>query len=520
MAFNTTIDKATKLSVNLGNIVAAQVSSLSVVRKREQSIKEAAFQQTVIDQGLSYDAQLAYRKQQLSEEKNKPGAVDEEYLSTIESSISDIRKLIKFQKIRDDYLGSYENLKSGKISLQTHLDFLTTQYNNETDETIRKELRDEISSVRTQISESEVNTLNNRVLLAEKDGTVNALQSAIDSVSSRKAFADLNGNAEESSAWDVSLTSLKKQLNEARVANASHDIDFKITQYGGNALKKLDMLSTEIQTADDSTPVTIGGKTYTSAKDYWNGTLGAYINGSGTGNFSNFISDFEGEVKNKIDTVSRVNKFGFVPVPTLEAIQNDYSQILARPEFAMVADKVNTSKVAALSYGVDKSASALIESSTESLQLQSGQEALKSLGSKFGIDTTSRQFELQSKVISKGSQLPAIKSATEQLKEVGAQTPPEELPAGTSPEELMKTGQDTTVKPPVSTGVVTPPAPANPPAAEPQYEEYTIQQGDTLSGIAQTKLGDSNKYQDIAKVNNISDPNKIVAGTKIKIPKI
>jgi LysM repeat protein len=46
---------------------------------------------------------------------------------------------------------------------------------------------------------------------------------------------------------------------------------------------------------------------------------------------------------------------------------------------------------------------------------------------------------------------------------------------------------------------------------------YTVQKGDTLSDIAQRSYGDMNKYQDIAKSNNISNPDVINEGQRIKI---
>lgn len=49
-----------------------------------------------------------------------------------------------------------------------------------------------------------------------------------------------------------------------------------------------------------------------------------------------------------------------------------------------------------------------------------------------------------------------------------------------------------------------------------QGDEYTIQQGDTLLGIA---IRFNIDFQELAKLNNITDPNKITAGQKIKLPK-
>ncbi len=47
---------------------------------------------------------------------------------------------------------------------------------------------------------------------------------------------------------------------------------------------------------------------------------------------------------------------------------------------------------------------------------------------------------------------------------------------------------------------------------------YTIKKGDTLGKIAKRFLGSSSKYKLIAELNNVSNPDKIKAGQKIKIP--
>lgn len=460
MAFNTSSERALNISIDLGGVVSARVAVVANVRQKERAISEAKFQQTVIDQGLSYDAQLEYRKKQIELERGK-ASPDLDYIMELGSSVSSIRQLNRFKKIREDYLSNYEKLKSGSISLKDHEGFLLGQLRSAPDEESRKQIRDEISTVRGQISESEINTLNNRVLLAEKDGTVNSLQEAIDLVSKRKAFADLAGNAEESTAWDVSLLSLRKNLQETKIENSIHDIDLNITRKGGNSSQKLGMLNDEISKADATTPLTLNGVTYDSAKDYWESKRDGYISGTSTDpNFQSFFKDFEAEVKTKIDTVSKINSYGFVPIATLESIQNDYRTLTLRSEFQNQLDNIENSKIAALSYGVDKSAGALIDSSVESLQLNSGLEALNSLSTKFGINLDSRKAELQQNIISKGSQLSGIKDATAQLGRVGAETPSGEIPDNLTPEGLLKQNNQ------VPTTPVTPPSTTIPPAGD------------------------------------------------------
>ncbi|MGY0020723.1 peptidoglycan DD-metalloendopeptidase family protein [Streptomyces sp. cg35] len=47
---------------------------------------------------------------------------------------------------------------------------------------------------------------------------------------------------------------------------------------------------------------------------------------------------------------------------------------------------------------------------------------------------------------------------------------------------------------------------------------YTVRAGDTLSGIAQSKLGSASRYGEIARLNGIADPNLIRVGQKLKMP--
>lgn len=60
-------------------------------------------------------------------------------------------------------------------------------------------------------------------------------------------------------------------------------------------------------------------------------------------------------------------------------------------------------------------------------------------------------------------------------------------------------------------------APATPPAIE--YETYTVERGDTLSGIAFKKLGSAEKWKELHKLNKdtIKNPHRIYPGQVIKI---
>jgi len=58
-------------------------------------------------------------------------------------------------------------------------------------------------------------------------------------------------------------------------------------------------------------------------------------------------------------------------------------------------------------------------------------------------------------------------------------------------------------------------------AANYQPSYYTIQSGDTLSGVAKQHYGDANRWQELFEANRevIKDPDKIYPGQRIRIPK-
>jgi len=49
-------------------------------------------------------------------------------------------------------------------------------------------------------------------------------------------------------------------------------------------------------------------------------------------------------------------------------------------------------------------------------------------------------------------------------------------------------------------------------------QEYTVQAGDDLWNIAEKVYGDGFQWERIAKANNITNPNMLSAGTKLKLP--
>ena len=47
---------------------------------------------------------------------------------------------------------------------------------------------------------------------------------------------------------------------------------------------------------------------------------------------------------------------------------------------------------------------------------------------------------------------------------------------------------------------------------------YTVKDGDTLADICRMYYGTADKVEEICTFNNITDPNRILPGQKIKLP--
>lgn len=58
------------------------------------------------------------------------------------------------------------------------------------------------------------------------------------------------------------------------------------------------------------------------------------------------------------------------------------------------------------------------------------------------------------------------------------------------------------------------------PAAAPAATTYVVQPGDTLSAISKSHFGDPSRYSEIAKLNQLADPNKIKPGQELKMPQM
>src|SRR3990167_4353947 len=133
-----------KFSVDLGAVVDNSIASVKAIRKSEQARKEAEFQRAIAN-GISYEEQLLLRENWLAEER-KSSFSDPEYINTLEKSISDTKKLNRFNKYRTKYATTLGDLSAGKINEEQYLSALQNQLSVIDDPDLRLEIQTDVTA--------------------------------------------------------------------------------------------------------------------------------------------------------------------------------------------------------------------------------------------------------------------------------------------------------------------------------------------------------------------------------------
>lgn len=610
----------TRLSDNqtVGSDLDTFVENVSKSLSRQIAIRnaddETRFNTLVLEQNLSLDGQLAYRKAQLSRVSDD---VDE--TARIKKEISTLTDRIEQKSFSDAYLDKLIGFENGSAGIDSVISFLNGRLSSTTDEGIKSQIKKSLADMEGQRFDLTKQVLDAQISYAKQDKTAPVLAEAITRVSEAKAQAALAGNDQLSTMYDLQLQSLTKAKAEADITQASKDFSVATMSGYQNSTGLLDSYNARIAGAADSGPVDVGGVHYDSPKQYWTYKRDSYVaDESANGFFSRYADEQKTSLATKRSSNILTNEDVISAGKAVDALA-------ARPELQTYTFKVNATRQDVVQTGADlraatvqnryaadldvnrafsdlavlKSAGANVEtvetnilSSAAKLKetqvgniLSTAQELLKAnpgmtpqqaldQAAKTGAAVVLSPQQLVSKTETQIASEQAAAAAagtvgTEPRTTAGAtatktetQTPPPPPIIAPQQQDLSAkygivgktvydkaTGQafqneqqffnaagvtsfqnlkfDTAYQPPTG-GASTqlqnqePPAaaPTPAPAAAPeQRQTYKVNSGDTLSAIAQKFLGDSRRYGEIAKANNISDPNKINAGQELIIPK-
>lgn len=535
------VERIKEFTLNLGEMLNTRLESFYRIRKGIQAKEEAAFQRKVMDEDLSFEQQVAYYQQQLKKEQNRiyPFA---EYIDEIKTEISNLKRLARYEKLNQDYLENYTQYKEGRLKYDSLMKFLKDKIASGLSPEIRTQFEEHLSKLRIEKIEAERSVLENRITLAKKDKSIELIDKILGEIDTKRGEAVVSGDEEYVTALDVKIQALQSRKQALVITGKIHDFEMRVLREGLTSNKKLNLLNNTIGTADRKTMVTIDGVQWDSEQAYWTAQRDAYIAGMGSGEFTDFLDDFSTEVKERLGKLALMNEWGFIPFSTIKAIDKDYRTLAAKPEFARLTDKIESYRMASVSEAVDKSAKAIMAEAEAFGEYDRGEQALKNLQAKTGIDMTSYLGDLYyTKITTIPSKSEALKKTAEILAEQRGTTPEEEYekliksPFEPEPKVLEKSIEVPAMEEQVESlqkqiaetqqkiaeakkkGKVAPakepPAPEKPAVAPTTYK---IKSGDTLLAIAR-RYGTT--VSALMKANpQVKDPNKIYAGRSLSIP--
>ncbi len=607
----------TRLSDNqtVGSDLDTFVENVSKSLSRQIAIRnaddETRFNTLVLEQNLSLDGQLAYRKAQLSRVSD-----DADETARIKKEISTLTDRIEQKSFSDAYLDKLIGFENGSAGIDSVISFLNGRLSSTTDEGIKSQIKKSLADMEGQRFDLTKQVLDAQISYAKQDKTAPVLAEAITRVSEAKAQAALAGNDQLSTMYDLQLQSLTKAKAEADITQASKDFSVATMSGYQNSTGLLDSYNARIAGAADSGPVDVGGVHYDSPKQYWTYKRDSYVADESA---NGFFSRYAGEKKTDLAAKRSSN---ILTNEDVAKAGKDIDALAARPELQTYSFKVNATRQDVVQAGADlraqtienrytadldvnrafsdlatlKAAGANVESSETKILsaaaklketqvgniLETAQQIMKSNPGTSPADALAQAAKTGSAVVLSPQQLVAKPETqiasefqqgaekgtfgTEPRTTAGATATKTEAQTAAAPPVIAPQEQDlsekygivgktvyrksdgmafqneqqffndsgvtsfqnlkfdTAYQPPTG-GASTQLQDQQPPAAAPTsapaapQQTYKVNSGDTLSAIAQKFLGDARRYGEIAKANNISDPNKIGAGQELIIPK-
>lgn len=333
-------------SIDLGLLVDQAVANASSVKRQNAAKIEADFQKAVAEGTMDYASQIKLREDQLKKERDSFFS-DEETKTSLETSIKSLKKLARFENIRNKYRTSLDDYIQNKDSMAAHITMLENTLGEEVDPTMRTELSNMLTEARNTQSTIEVNAIKNRATLADKDRSIPLIEQSMKEITQKQAQANATGNEDEAAAWGETLITLKQSKSKIQVENASNEINFKISKYNLKASEKIGIINDEISKAEGAVPIIIDGTQYPSQKAFWEQKRNDYMS-------TTYFDELSKEIEVETNRIKSISKYGQVPAARIESVSKFYNDLKSKPEFAAYAETIEQKRQATVStYATD-----------------------------------------------------------------------------------------------------------------------------------------------------------------------
>ena len=343
MAYNRKTDSQIVRGDSLDAFVSNMSRTFSDQVTARNAAEELAFNKAVLENNLSLNDQLEYRKEQLKSVSDDPTE-----RTRLKGEIANLKDRVEQKTFTDAYLQKLTEQAAGRASIDSVIQWLTDTKTATTDPSIKESIDKEI---RTQ-TQNQFNTTKNIIMdqtnYALNDKTAAVIGAQLDKVNSQRAKALLSGDNESVASLDLQVQALNKALTEGAIQKDIAGLAVQtITNYS-SATNLLDNYNAKISSAAGTGPITIGGQTYGSAKEFWTNTRDQYVSDTSSAGLFNRLNN---EVTTTMKTAASNN--------TLNSglLQSESSKIfdplVARPELAAYQTQLTQAKQSAMQVGAD-----------------------------------------------------------------------------------------------------------------------------------------------------------------------
>ena len=310
---------------------------------------EANFNRLILENHVSLDSQLDYRKEQL-----KRVADDPTERKRIRAEISNLKSQVDNKKFTDEYTQKLIDYGSGIESIDSVLTWLKGQRMSTSDPTRQSILDQAILTRETEKYNLIQKLVTDQTTYAVNDKSADIINTQIEKVSSLKNQALLAGNDALVANYNLQLQSLNRALGENTITKEIHNLAVSNMTGYSSAVSLLDAYNGKILSSSTVGSIKIGDVVYTSPKEFWTYKRDSYL--ADTGN-DGFFSRLNTEQKDLIKTKSYQNNLTTSGVNEISSIWNN---LAGRPEMAAYANQITNSRQTIIQEGVDKMSDSII----------------------------------------------------------------------------------------------------------------------------------------------------------------
>lgn len=377
MAFDR-LNQKSIVAANLDSFVSSSLTLLSNQRAEQNAVKESAFLNAVLEDDLTLDDQISYREDQV---KTVPPNDAKERLR-IRSQISNLKDLKQVETFNNEYLQQLTNFNSGNLSIDQTIKWLTDRRTRTTDTKIKNQINTQLNQLKAQRHTTRKNVVASQTTYAVNDKSEEVLGAQIKEVSGLRKEALLKSDDQFVATLDLQLQSLKKTLGEGRVTKALSNMSVS-TLTGQSAVGMLNKFNSQVESADQGTPLTIGGTSYTSANEFWSGERSKYLNDrTANGFFGRYSTELKQQVDYKQSRKVLRNQ-------DIAGVNNWYESIKDRPEMTGYEEKINQEQQRGLKYSTELKAVEAVNQFKTDLNAVKAVDTLSYLQETYGVNLTS-----------------------------------------------------------------------------------------------------------------------------------